>query len=617
MGTCLMCHRKIRDGQKFCDSCKQKRKNKADESYLDSLLTSVGVKTEPVKEESPIEDYYEEGNPSEGYYDTQGLQDTDIPYGGELNVAEAFKDYSSTPGSNVPPANYVLPSSNLKDTAPEPANNYVMDTTPELENGYDMDAAKETEASDMGIAPGMEDVQGAESVPVDDNMSGMDDMISDLLDDMDSADIEPQQEEPAIEEADLENIFDEAEAYATLLGKDEPQPQPEENTDEMFDVSSWGSGETDDQQPQEGLTDVEWNNNNGSVFDNDVDALFEEVDANIGKADGELPVDEQLNSVDESLFGENTEKISVNQAFSDFDPIEESISVTPKKKKKKKLSWFKRLFGNTNDEVTPDMIEADRVKKEEEARQEQLNREEKKKIAEKKKAEAEAEKARKKAEADAERNRKMALAAEKKAAEKEKARKKKETALAIAEYEMEHGKINKAGATILFVIFAILTIVIIIGTNIYSYNLSFENAQKDFDVRKYNEAYYEVYGYDPYTEIKEDDILLYDRIMTVMFVNTQLNSYEYYMKSNNREKALDSLLKGLQRYDKFFQLAQNLNITDDLDYVKDKILVKLSTEFNLSEEDAYKMMSIEETVDYSEYLYGLLGSYEEELEKYR
>ncbi len=614
-----MCHRKIRDGQKFCDSCKQKRKNKADESYLDSLLTSVGVKTEPVKEESPIEDYYEEGNPSEGYYDTQGLQDTDIPYGGELNVAEAFKDYSSTPGSNVPPANYVLPSSNLKDTAPEPANNYVMDTTPELENGYDMDAAQETEASDMGIAPGMEDVQGAESVPVDDNMSGMDDMISDLLDDMDSADIEPQQEEPAIEEADLENIFDEAEAYATLLGKDEPQPQPqpEENADEMFDVSSWGSGEPDDQQPQEGLTDVEWNNNNGSAFDNDVDALFEEVDANIGKAGGELPVDEQLNSVDESLFGENTEKISVNQAFSDFDPIEESISVTPKKKKKKKLSWFKRLFGNTNDEVTPDMIEADRVKKEEEARQEQLNREEKKKIAEKKKAEAEAEKARKKAEADAERNRKMALAAEKKAAEKEKARKKKETALAIAEYEMEHGKINKAGATILFVIFAILTIVIIIGTNIYSYNLSFENAQKDFDVRKYNEAYYEVYGYDPYTEIKEDDILLYDRIMTVMFVNTQLNSYEYYMKSNNREKALDSLLKGLQRYDKFFQLAQNLNITDDLDYVKDKILVKLSTEFNLSEEDAYKMMSIEETVDYSEYLYGLLGSYEEELEKYR
>ena len=614
-----MCHRKIRNGQKFCDSCKQKRKNKADESYLDSLLTSVGVKTEPVKEESPIEDYYEEGNPSEGYYDTQGLQDTDIPYGGELNVAEAFKDYSSTPGSNVPPANYVLPSSNLKDTAPEPANNYVMDTTPEPEKGYNMDAAQEPGTMDMGIAPGTEDMQGAENVHVDDNMSGMDDMISDLLDDMDSADIEPQSEEPAIEEADLENIFDEAEAYATLLGKDEPQPQPqpEENADEMFDVSSWGSGEPDDQQPQEGLTDVEWNNNNGSAFDNDVDALFEEVDANIGKAGGELPVDEQLNSVDESLFGENTEKISVNQAFSDFDPIEESISVTPKKKKKKKLSWFKRLFGNTNDEVTPDMIEADRVKKEEEARQEQLNREEKKKIAEKKKAEAEAEKARKKAEADAERNRKMALAAEKKAAEKEKARKKKETALAIAEYEMEHGKINKAGATILFVIFAILTIVIIIGTNIYSYNLSFENAQKDFDVRKYNEAYYEVYGYDPYTEIKEDDILLYDRIMTVMFVNTQLNSYEYYMKSNNREKALDSLLKGLQRYDKFFQLAQNLNITDDLDYVKDKILVKLSTEFNLSEEDAYKMMSIEETVDYSEYLYGLLGSYEEELEKYR
>ena len=172
---------------------------------------------------------------------------------------------------------------------------------------------------------------------------------------------------------------------------------------------------------------------------------------------------------------------------------------------------------------------------------------------------------------------------------------------------MEHGKINKAGATILFVIFAILTIVIIIGTNIYSYNLSIENAQKDFEVKKYNEAYYEVYG----LKIQDEDIELYDKIMTVMYVNTQLNSYEHYMKSNNREKALDSLLKGLQRYDKYLQLAQRLGITDDLNYVKGKLLEKLQTEFNLTEIEAYKMVEIDDSVDYSEYLYELLGNYDD------
>ena len=259
------------------------------------------------------------------------------------------------------------------------------------------------------------------------------------------------------------------------------------------------------------------------------------------------------------------------------------------------------------------MLEADRKKKEEDEKLDRQRKEEKKKQEEEKKAEAEAEKARKKAEAEAERNRKMALAAEKKAAEKEREKKKKETALAIAEYEMEHGKINKAGATILFVIFAILTIVIIIGTNIYSYNLSIKNAQEDFDIRKYNEAYYEVYG----LKIQDEDIELYDKIMTVMYVNKQLNSYEYYMTSNNREKALDSLVKGLQRYDKYLQLAQRLGITDDLNYVKGEIVEKLASEFDMTEEDARIILTKEDAVDYSEYLYSLLGSYEDELEKYK
>ena len=134
-----------------------------------------------------------------------------------------------------------------------------------------------------------------------------------------------------------------------------------------------------------------------------------------------------------------------------------------------------------------------------------------------------------------------------------------------------------------------------------------KNAQEDFDIRKYNEAYYEVYG----LKIKDEDIELYDRIMTVMFVNHQLNSYEYYMTSNNREKALDSLLKGLQRYEKYLQLAQILNITDDLNYVKSEILHELDKEFNMTEEEAYGLVKVDDSVDYSEYIYSLLGEYEE------
>lgn len=41
MAQCILCKATIPDGTQYCDSCKEKVKNKADESYLDSLLSSV------------------------------------------------------------------------------------------------------------------------------------------------------------------------------------------------------------------------------------------------------------------------------------------------------------------------------------------------------------------------------------------------------------------------------------------------------------------------------------------------------------------------------------------------------------------------------------------------
>ncbi|MBQ6024230.1 MAG: hypothetical protein IJL20_01345 [Lachnospiraceae bacterium] len=523
MGTCLKCHKKIRDGQKYCDSCKQKMKNKADESYLDSLLSSVGINSSKVNTKT---------------------------------VSEA----PAKPKTKAP-------------------------------------AVKEQQPEEV------------------------DEMLSDLLADMDSAGpIEP--EGDMIPEEDIENIFEEAEAYATLLGKQEEKTadgakQPDDSLFNIEENIPEPVQEIPEETPAPGipdaggeeLIDVEWKNGEAaSESQADVDALFMDIDAGIGESAQEGlpdPDDSELHKINDTLQGENADMVSPHAAFSDFNPIDEEISVQPKKKKKKP-GFFKRLFGNINEDVTPEMIEADRRAKQEEEEKALQAKEEKKRLAEEKKAEAEAEKARKKAEADAERNRKMALAMEKKAAAKEKEKQKREAALAIAEYEVEHGKINKAGATILFVIFAVLTIVIIIGSNIYSYNLSIKNAQEDFNVQKYNEAYYEVYG----LKIKDEDIELYDRIMTVMFVNHQLNSYEYYMTSNNREKALDSLLKGLQRYEKYLQLAQILNITDDLNYVKSEILAELDKEFNMNEAEAYSLVEVDDSVDYSEYIYSLLGEYE-------
>ncbi len=309
----------------------------------------------------------------------------------------------------------------------------------------------------------------------------------------------------------------------------------------------------------------------------DVDSLLDEIDSG------------ELDKTIESLDGDAAEK-----------------KKSKKKKDKEKKSLFERLFANVVEELTPEQIEAQKAKEEAAAKKKIEDAEKKKEQKalskeEKEKAKAEA-KAAKEEEAKKKAEEKKRKAEEAKA----KAQKKKEEKLALESLEVNEGRINRAGASILFVIFAVFAIFIILGTNIYYYNLSIKNAQTEFDRQHYNEAYYEVYG----LRIKDKDIELYDKIMTVMYVNIQLSSYQNYMKSNNREKALDSLLKGLLRYDKYLELATLLDIEDDLNYVKSGILEALSTEFQMSEADAYDMMKYVDNVDYSAYIYELLGDYE-------
>ena len=582
-----MCHRKIRDGRKFCDNCKQKRKTKADESYLDSLLSSVGVNQTGNKNSS--QDFIEPEQYEDDFYAQNENENPD------------FSGYDqNTDGQGIDQGTYYDQG---LDTGAD--YNQVEDTGVYSDQGSGINESGFDDGQ-AGYAEQENPVQGD---------GEMDEMLSDLLGEMDEAGVGEEQPESEIREEDLESIFDEAEAYAELLNDNNAGQSAENNaSSDIVDVidengyqDTAGQQEAAPGQTDSSFIDLEWNNNDPSAQG----GSDEYGDGNVGDEQDEI-------LLNEGIQGENSEYNSAEEAFSDFDPLSESVAKEDKPKKKR-LSWFKRLFGNVNDEVTPEMIEADKAKKAEAEEQEKLRKAEKKKKDEAKKAAAQAEKERKKAEADAERNRKLALAIEKKNAAKERQRKKKEQALAIAEYEVEHGKINKAGATILFVIFAVLTIVIIIGTNIFSYNLSIENAREDFSKKKYNEAYYDVYGYD--LKIRdsgiEEDILLYDKIMTVMYVKSQLNSYEYYMTSNNKAKALNSLLKGLQKYDKYLMLAKELDITTDLDYVRQEILEKLDSEFNLSEQEADKLVMNLDPVDYSEYLYGLIGDYEEELKKYK
>lgn len=185
---------------------------------------------------------------------------------------------------------------------------------------------------------------------------------------------------------------------------------------------------------------------------------------------------------------------------------------------------------------------------------------------------------------------------------KEKKKKSKEIIQVIDDIEEDEGSINRLGATIVFLFFGLLVTLILVGTNTVSYTLSIEKATDYFDNREYTDAYNEVYG----MEIKDEDFAIYNKIMTVMYVNKQLNSYNNYYSIGQYPQALDSLLKGLRRYDKYIELATMLGIDNDLKYVRKQILAELKNEFNLSQKQAMKIISYDNMETYSLAVYDIV-----------
>ena len=261
---------------------------------------------------------------------------------------------------------------------------------------------------------------------------------------------------------------------------------------------------------------------------------------------------------------------------------------------------FQKLFANvplTEEEIaaipTPEQEEAAKKEKEAEAAKKKEDTKAAAEADKKKKAEE----AKKKA-AD-NKAKKAAKDAAKKAAKKEAELKR----LRAEALEQPEGKINKAGATIILLFFVVAAAVVIIGTNIFSYDISIADATHKFGNHKYTEAYEGIRGLD----IKEKDMLIHDKIYTVMFVNKQLNSYNNFFAMGDYSSALDSLIKGLSRYDKYIALARQLGIHTDLDYVRKQIMAELQSVYGVDEREALELMDMTDRQDYSERIYAIVS----------
>jgi len=307
-----------------------------------------------------------------------------------------------------------------------------------------------------------------------------------------------------------------------------------------------------------------------------LDELFQDLDADSENTDF---VEQGL----EALLAVGTEEEASKNADTKTKKKKEKKS---KKQKKEKKSFAKTVFGNVP-------IDPSKIKKEPTPEE---KAEKKKKEAEEKKAKAEAKKLAAEEKKQLAQRNKEEKVRQKALAKEEKKAKKLEEAKQILE-EMKETRINRLGATIVFLFFAVCAIVLLSGSEIFGYAISISSAENNFNkahnnnVKYYTDAYNDIYGLN----IKEEDQTLSDKIMTVMFVNKELNSYNSYMALEDYETAMHSLLLGLYRYGKYYEQAIPLGIDRDMDYVRTQILKELESTFGVSEDEAELLRSMLET----------------------
>lgn len=508
-----------------------------DENYLDSLLNQV---SSDKKQNNSLEhamdmdagidiDLSDLNDISLGELD--GLDDIDLS---ELDLDDI--DFDDIDVTDI--------RAEQKNKAPE-----------QVEDDFNLDAlleaSEESEKADLTRERSTEALErtGESSASETDMQVNPDDVFAAAYHEM--------EEDISFPEAMLESGMSDAEAPRAEADDAEPESTEASDTSEAFlmnDSADLDSMDLDDLFSALGIDE------NAETDDESVESAY---------TAGEAELDDLL-------------KLSMEMSAErgDLDDIEDISEVKSQKGKKKKQ---KKNDGIKEKKTLSEIIFG--VPDEEDLEEERL--------LEEKRAEKKIKKEKQKEEKQGEKN--AALELKKKADEKKKKdrenRKKEKEAELKAELEAENAgkKLSTPAVAGVFLAFAALAFFVIFGTKQFNYTQVIHKAADYFERQRYHLAYEEVSGVD----VKKKDEELRDRIYTVMYVERLYESYENNMALNRPDKALDALLRGLEKYDEHYEEAVELDIVEDIDLCRSKILDALSTTYGLTETQAYNIMALE------------------------
>ena len=162
----------------------------------------------------------------------------------------------------------------------------------------------------------------------------------------------------------------------------------------------------------------------------------------------------------------------------------------------------------------------------------------------------------------------------------------------------------KKPVILIFIMALSVLILILLGSSNLQYGQDMQQAKDDFASGSYVTAFQTVAG----SSVKGKDENFYKKAQVLASIQSEYQSYESLSGINENEMALDALIRGYGRCVDGVDLAQEYEITDEMEGLKAQILQQLSDHFGVSEEKAAELHAMTKRTDYTKAIQEILAA---------
>ena len=134
---------------------------------------------------------------------------------------------------------------------------------------------------------------------------------------------------------------------------------------------------------------------------------------------------------------------------------------------------------------------------------------------------------------------------------------------------------------------SVIVLISLLNTTV-SYTTAISKAKTNLENGDYSKVYESLSG----MKLNKSDETLYRQATLITYVTRQYESYQNYMEMDMKTEAINALVKGLARYDTYYNEANSLGVGNQMKESREQIIQAFNDTFKISESEAVSLVAM-------------------------